>query len=477
MRQLSRNIFFSALGALSATGFAPLGLWPLLLICLVAFIAQLRHCQNPLRAVFSFYFGFFATGVSWVYIPIHTFGHLPWLPAGLLTAAFCLFLAGLSALPFWIARSTLGRIPVALSMTLAELIRSVAFTGFPWLLFGYAFVDTPWGKLLPYSGPVGVTFIVVLTAEALVYSRRCPPWRGVLFICFALVGASSIPQWDKSVVASSRPVALLQGNVPQSEKWTDVQAHVALYLQMWQVSEEAALVIMPETAIEIPRPDVDVLLEDIDEVAKMRGQTVFVGLPARISESGIQNRIDALGRGQGQYAKRHLVPFGEYVPFGLRGVIDLFDIPIFDVLPGKDTSIFSTPEGNYLPTICYEIAFTALWRAQLPEATAIVSVVNNAWFGRSWAQAQQWQMVQALAASVARPIYQAGNTGITGLVNASGQVVRTYPAFEQGILTVPQQHNSVLTPFAKWGQAMLWLVMIMLASMLWRYRHHTGKSL
>ncbi|MAZ44995.1 MAG: apolipoprotein N-acyltransferase [Legionellales bacterium] len=456
-------------GAFTVLGSAPFTFWPLLILPLAFTIYLSEHRSQAVHLfAFAFFMGYFTLGISWVVIPIHRFGHTPLFAAGILTAVFVVFLSILSIIPFYCTyRLRLASFwcwPIA--FTLAELLRCTAFTGFPWLLLGYGHVDSPLGVLLPIIGPLGVTFasVIMCTLMARAWQYRYA-W---IFIAVGL-GLHLWPDEPKPYVTTEASVILLQGNIPQALKWHQAQQNVDTYLRLWHSSQDADLVIFPEAAFEIPRPYADPLLESMEEHLDLLEQGVLLGVPSEDPTSQkMQNVLLGLGTAKGSYAKRHLVPFGEYVPFGLRGIIDLFSIPVFDMISGEDTVLLTTPFGSILPTICYEVGFVELWRSQVPLASMVVSVVNNAWFGHSLAPQQQFQMIRALAKAVARPIYQAGNTGVTALVGPDGQVINQLECFTEGQLTAPMITYSGTTPFTQMGYFPLWLVMIGISLAHWR---------
>ena len=163
------------------------------------------------------------------------------------------------------------------------------------------------------------------------------------------------------------------------------------------------------------------------------------------------------------YDKRHLVPFGEYfpVPDFVRHQMQVLDMPYSDLGAGEAQPELLRLQGLPVATfICYEAVFGHEVIRDLPAAQLLVNVSNDAWFGRSFAPYQHFQIAQMRAVETGRDLLRATNTGITALVDATGRVQGQLPPFEVGVLRGEVVPRTGATPYVLWGDwpVLMWLV-------------------
>jgi len=458
-------------GAFTPLAFAPFGLWPLALLAPAALLLAWRGASPRRAAVRGYLYGLglFALGTSWVYVSMHRFGGLDTPLAAALTALFVLFLAAFPATVGWAwARLSGGRLTAVTALLLfpalwglVEWIRGLIFTGFPWLLLGYAHTDAPLAGLFPLLGVYGVSLASATLAGLLAWALDAPRRRGAtalaaLIAALALAWVVGRPTWT---TASGEPltVALVQGNVPQDIKWLPEQRAPTLnrYLELTRRHWDADLVVWPETAVPAFAHQVSAFLARLDEEARRTRTALLIGLPVREPASPrYYNAMLALGDGEGEYRKHHLVPFGEYLPLRglLGGVLDFFQIPLSDFSAGPARQPLVRLAG--LPvgvSICYEDAFGEEMLYQFPEAAFLVNASNDAWFGDSFAPHQHLQIARARALESERWMVRATNTGITALIDPQGRIQAQAPAFQVTTLTGTIQPRTGHTPYTRWG--------------------------
>jgi apolipoprotein N-acyltransferase len=262
-------------------------------------------------------------------------------------------------------------------------------------------------------------------------------------------------------------VALLQGNVAQERKFSPEVLPVifAQYRQMIERST-ARLVILPETAFPVFLHQVDRdYLEGVAQHVRARQGDVLFGVA--IADPVVPayfNGVVSVGDSPSQvYRKRHLVPFGEFLPlrplFGW--VLDVLHIPMADFTSGSDGPPPISAAGQQLAlSICYEDAFGSEMREQLPEATLLVNVSNDAWFGDSLAAEQHFQIAQMRALESGRMMLRANNTGVTAIIDTDGRAVARLPGFVNATLTGTAQGRSGATPYVRIGE---WGVVLIVA--------------
>jgi apolipoprotein N-acyltransferase len=196
-------------------------------------------------------------------------------------------------------------------------------------------------------------------------------------------------------------------------------------------------------------------LESLAAHARASQGDVVIGVPERIPTGEYYNSAITVGASATQvYRKTHLVPFGEFIPLRpvLEWIVNVLAIPLQDFSRGTlEPEPLAIAGQRVAINICYEDAFGEEIIRQLPEATLLVNVSNVAWFGRSIAPMQHLQISQARALETGRYMLRATNTGMTGIVNERGEVVKVAAQFETAAVTGNVQGRSGMTPYIRWG--------------------------
>jgi apolipoprotein N-acyltransferase len=221
-------------------------------------------------------------------------------------------------------------------------------------------------------------------------------------------------------------------------------------------ASDAKLVVLPETAIPRFLDAVDPgYLRDIARSAAGRGADVLMGVPIRDADGRYFNSVISVGASPAQrYDKSHLVPFGEFVPFGFHWIVKTVAIPMSDFSLGRENPEPLTLAGQRVaPNICWEDAFGEEIIRQLPEATLLVNVSNVAWFGDSLAPSQHLQISRMRAIETGRTMLRATNTGMTAIVDPHGKVLAQLAQFTEGVLAGEAQGYAGATPYVRWGNA------------------------
>lgn len=486
LRRLLPVLLNAALGALGVLAFAPFGLFwllpPLLALALHSWTAVPPRVA-ALRG-YAYGLGLFGCGVHWVYVSVHRYGGVPPAGAVAITALLVAWLALFPAASAWLlARLRPGRDAAGLLLVFpaawlaGEALRGWLLTGFPWLAAGYSQIDGPLAGLAPLGGVQLVGLAVALSAGALLWlaGRRAGAAR--LAVAAALVllwGGSALlgrVDWGSDAGAPLR-VALVQGNVSQLVKWDPghLGATLARYERLsaphWAGSD---LMVWPENALPL---FVQRLPQDYVErlrAAARRHDTVFLtGVPRLDAATGrYYNALVRLDRPGPAYDKRHLVPFGEYIPLQalLGGLLDWLQVPLsaFSLgAPGQSLlEVKGRPVGS---SICYEIVLGAQVARDLPQATLLLNVSNDAWFGDTIAAHQHLEIARMRTRETARPLVRATNTGITAVIDARARVQARLPQFEPGVLRATVQPRQGATPYARWRDAPVWALVVAMAA-------------
>ncbi|MGH9749807.1 MAG: apolipoprotein N-acyltransferase, partial [Candidatus Polarisedimenticolia bacterium] len=282
-------------------------------------------------------------------------------------------------------------------------------------------------------------------------------------------------------------VAAVQPNVPQDRKWEEGSA-ARILDDLERLTREAAaggavLIAWPESAspyaVSLPLPDPrdggraaphSTYVERLEKLVDVTGARLVVGtVDYRMTPRGLRAansaRIVTPGEGLGPaYDKIHLVPFGEYVPLArlLFFVERLAGGAIADFDPGERLEPLPTPWGAAAVFICYEAIFPDLVRRLAgSDATLLVNLTNDAWFGRTSAPYQHLAMAAVRAAELRRPLLRAANTGISALVDPYGRIVARTRLMETAILSGRVTPRSGRTPYARAGDAFAWACAIL----------------
>ena len=467
-----------AAGGLLPLSLAPFQLWPLLLISAATLFWILARTPTGRIAFWRGWLygvGKYGVGASWVYVSIHVYGPSPpWL-AALLTAAFVLGMAvfnGVLGWGFHLLRSAnkgsanKGAIGDAVVFTVLwtalEWLLTWFMTGFPWLFAGYAFIDTPLAGLAPIGGVLLVSFAAVLTASLVVVAPKKP-------LVLAVPAAAWLVAWGLGSVAwtergETRTVALAQGNIPQSTKWTPNGLSLSRkrYGELTSKAHGADIVVWPEAAIP------DFLRRHADFIEAQRHASTDIVTGVFVGESTAGSAVSyynaAMSTGGGVYRKRHLVPFGDYVPLqsALRGLVAFFDLPMSGTSPGADGQPLLRAAGIDLAmAICWEIAYPKTVAKDARDAGALVTISNDTWFGDSIGPSQHLQIARMRALENGRYLLRSTNDGITAIVDDRGEVLDRLRRFQAGVLTGTIHAVSGTTPFTRW---LNWPVLVLLAA-------------
>lgn len=492
--------FFIAIaaGAISALGFTPFDLFPLLLIGFAALVllvdgATQRH-RPVLRAAivgWGFGFGQFAAGMHWIFYPflVDPVEHAWQIPfvALLFPGGLALFISAATAAAASVWRAGESRIfALAATYAAAEWLRGHILTGFPWNLPGYG-----WGASLgvlqstALFGVYGLSLLTVLFGFALaeLFARpRRPVMPAAIIVLFAVLWLGGTVRLGATPTAFVDRVhlRLVQPNVPQELKYVR-----SLVPRNWatliDLSEQPSAV--QPTVIIWPEAAPPVLLQRapdaLDQIAVLtnRDKVLITGNQRlTVDPDGSRrffNSLYVFGHGgelRATYDKFHLVPFGEYLP--LESVLSALGIKKLVGIPGS----FSAGDGPHTvnipdapdagPLICYEILFPAAVTAE-PRPHWLVNVTDDSWFG-PWAGPRQHLLAARVRAiEEGLPVARAANTGISAVIDSNGRVVRSLGLDQTGIVDAGLPQALPATPYAQFGDLGFAMMLMVCAALSW----------
>jgi apolipoprotein N-acyltransferase len=501
-------------GAVHALAFAPANLPWLELLALAAVFWLALHAA-PARAAlgigFAFGLGWLGVGLSWTYISLHEYGELAAPLAALASAALAALLAAFPALALAAAATcgppagTRRAVAIVAAWTLAEWLRGVVLTGLPWLATGYAHTDGPLAGYAPVLGVYGVGAAAALTAMLPLWARarmqpatgpaapraRIAPTAIAALLLVAVLGTGAALRtrtWTQDHGAPIR-VRLVQGNIAQDIKFAEggLDQAVARYLPAMDFVAPGAvpahppgapdLIVLPESAFPVPVNDLpDDVLQVISDARRRAGAALIFGAfirepPARYFNSAIGLGTESIE--PQRYSKRHLVPFGEFIPLGFHWFVDLLQIPIGDQERGDQFQPPMALAGQQVAVnICFEDLFGAqilsAWHDPQREPTILLNLSNLAWFDDSIALPQHLQISRMRALETAHPLLRATNTGITAIIDERGRVQAQLPVQTRAVLDGVVQGKSGVTPFIRAGNTPI-LVAALLAVLACRF--------
>lgn len=458
-------------GALAALGQAPFGWWGAMLIGLIAGLWWGLRAATVKQASLRGWLlglGYFAATLNWLVEPffVDAARHAWMAPFALLGMAggLALFWALAAGVAHRIAGPDWRWAALALALTGVELMRGYVLTGFPWGGPGLAWIDTPLAQLAGFAGVYGLTGLSFLAAAAvaqiLQHRRSVVAMVGIATVSLLGAGAIFLPN------ASDLPdqdvlVRLVQPNAPQHQKWDPAFSADFVWRQL-DLTRAAPdpdaldLILWPETAVPYRLGDLGGLVDAM--VKASHGTPILFGAQR---DEGLRffNSL-ALSTADGQvtplYDKRHLVPFGEYVPFGdqLAG----FGITAFAAQLGQGYSAGSSARvldlgaaGKVLPLICYEAVFPQDVRAMPERPNWILHATNDAWFGNFSGPQQHLAQARFRAIEFGLPVVRVANTGVSAVIDAFGQIRGFLPLNTSGAMDAKIPAARDATPYSRHG--------------------------
>lgn len=478
-------LFFSLIlsGGLLAFAFAPFQLWPFAILSPAYLLWLWQNPQltsTPRKAFYVgtlFGLGMYGFGVSWVFVSIHRYGNTDIPLSIFITALLITGFALLMGLQGYLLKCFLKKQSAIVCLlgfpclwVFFEWGKSILFTGFPWLFLGNTQLSTPLCGYAPIGSVYLVSLAVAVSSGAIIafINGRCSVKIGTSILFIAMWGIGYGLYLHEWVQSSEREytASLVQGNVAPLDKFTQqdpIQSARNIYGQLSKEHWDSSLVIWPENAITYPLPFVEPFLHELSNIAQAHNATLITGLQTVVNNTDYYNSMIALGRGKGLYHKRHLLPFGEFLPFEhiLRGLINFFNIPMSNFIEGSmDQDFLTAGDLKIAPLICYEIAFPELVRESIKNTHIIVTLTEDGWFGDSWGPHQHLEIARMRALETGKPILRAATSGISAYINEKGQVINTIPQFQPLVLTTMFTVTKGTTPWVRIG---IWPLLIFLA--------------
>jgi len=464
-------------GLVLPLSFAPTQWWQVAVVslCILYWLIQTLTARQAMFVGWLFGLGYFGIGVHWIYHSLHLFGAAIAPLAAALTLVFVLVMTVFPSIccGLWVRlrkadRPVVNALVFASLWVLLELLRGKLVGGFPWILIGYSQTSGPVGHLAPFIGVYGLSLLIVFMSALLVvivFGSQKSRLFAFPVAAVLLLGSMALKGIEFSTpVGEPLGVRLVQGNIPQAMKFTSERLGHALELYTGMTVEEPLdnvdLVIWPETAVPTHYDRVEQWMEPFAANMDAKGVDVLTGVFVKEGED-VYNSVQQLGGQHQVYRKRHLVPFGEYMP--LRFLLDFaakyIDIPMSDLTPGSGPHVPIELQGTAVGvSICYEDVYGENMRALLPASKVLVNVSNDAWFGNSAAPHQHEQKARMRAREFERPLVRVTNTGVSSAIGYRGDILGRINHDTKGTLDVLVQPRDGATLYALTGN---WVVFLL----------------
>jgi len=462
----------------------------------------------------------FLSLIYWILPTLCIYGNLPIflaLPVLVLMAFYLALYPGLFCLI--VSRNyshknipALLPLKASLAWVALEFLRATLFTGFPWGLAGYSqYLNINLIQIADITGVYGISFIVVMVnttlamAWHLLKNRKNPSetkkiqsttlgvW-GILLILvitgIMIYGHGKLATMETAISHAPKPIiSVIQGNIPQAEKWDEAYKTetVSTYCQLSQESvpgQTRDLIIWPETALPFYYTWDKEISDRVDACIRQTNAWFLIGSPAfsPLGEDDFQffNRAYMLtprATISEFYDKSHLVPFGEYVPFGkYLTFLDKLTSQAGDFSPGPtDAKPLAFKKNRAGVLICFEIIFPELVSTVVKNgANLLVTMTNDAWFGRTSAPLQHFSMAVFRAVENRRSVARAANTGISGFIDPRGNITGTTALFEKTTLTQAVPCINLMSFYTTHGDLFAWLCLLATAVFAWPWKHFSG---
>jgi apolipoprotein N-acyltransferase len=499
--------FALAAGLASATGFAPLGLWPVTLVAFAVLMMLLREAPSP-RAAFArgwvFGVGQFALGLNWI---AHAFDFQSAMPHWLgyvAVVALSLYLAVYQGAAAWLAwriagSGSRGRFTLAFAAAwiATEYCRATFFTGFAWNPLGVIAVGTPATAWSMWVGTYGMSGLLVLVAgllwwlgawvrDAVAGARGRDPAHlaaaGAVTLILALVYSGvSVRPWSTTPTAVREigaQVRVVQPNLSLAEQ-RDSDANERNVVTLERLSGPPGiaprLILWPEGAVPYylaeeswARGRIANLLGPRD-ILMTGGSTLIYAKNGDLTAA--RNSVFALNAADdivARYDKTHLVPYGEYLPMrpvlSAIGLARLVESDV-DFIPGEGSLTTSLPGfGNIGVQLCYEIIFSGEVVDRKVRPAVIFNPSIDAWFG-AWGPPQHLAQARLRAVEEGLPVVRSTTTGISAVIDADGKIMAALPLNKAGVITATLPAAKPPTFFARFGNSIPLVLSLLLATL------------
>ncbi len=458
---LIQYVFLGFIGALSTLAFSPFNIKlviPLTLAVLIYSVINSTNFVHSLKLAMSWGMGYWISGTGWLIVSIYYYGNTNIIISISIIILMGILLSGVFIAPFAAIKILkfkpnifIHSLILSSCLVLLELARFMLLGGFPWLLPGLVFLDTFGEILIPNFGVYGASYIIYFFSSFLALSiannKKNFLFAGLILLVIFLPYQNN----HYETLEESLNLSIIQPSLDPFDKYkpgSDTSIEDVL-VNLTNQNKTKDLIIWPESPLPYltSNPKMEKLIARIEE-----GPAVLSG-SWKYKNNSLYNSMTILGTDQ-TYLKRHLVPFGEYVPFEdiLRGLIDFFDMPMSSLSEGSSQQeLLQFNDFKILGMICFDIAFPLSYLSEIRESDFIVNISNDTWFGSSYGPFQHLQIVRARALESNKWIARGTSDGISTIVDNKGTIVDNLKKGKSGFLNGKIYKTSKSSFFYSYG--------------------------
>ena len=473
-------------GALLVLSLPKPDLYPLAWLALVPLLFVIGRTKSVTQVVLSSYIAgvvFFAGSCYWITETMVIYGGLSTPLAVGVGALFALMFAlyfVLFALGLQVAVREFGRPGLIFAAPLwvtMELLRSVLFSGFPWMLSGYA-LEPYIGilQVVTWTGIYGLSFLATTVNSVIAYGALQRNMRWIAAAAAVIVIAWLVPVFGARPSHDPIAVRIVQTNIPIDQSWKKSDSD-ELLADLTKLStrdvQKPRLVVWPETPAPFYLTQDAEFRTRMQSIARKLGAYFLVGYIDAVAEGPANSAgmLSPSGDQISRYDKMHLVPFGEYVPIKrLLFFAESLTRQVGEFMPGTDYTL-STVDGHKVSTmICYESIFPNLVRQFVKRGSELlVLITNDGWFGESSAPCQHLRMGVVRAVENRRYMVRNANTGISAIIDPYGRIEAETPVGIRTILDGTAHFRSDRTFYTQHGDVFAYANVILIVVLLvWR---------
>ncbi|MDR0942491.1 MAG: apolipoprotein N-acyltransferase [Holosporales bacterium] len=457
----------------------PILAWPMFAVLLTVLINS--KLNKSFSIGFCFGTGYFGSSLYWIAESFKCvgLGNYGYVAVVLLVLYLSIYSAAACFLTKRFSRTRLNFLILFASFwTLMEYARGIIFTGFPWNLIGYATYNIPFfPQIADIFGVYGVSFIFVLIV-AFLTNKKTMPWGLAIFSAILIYGYYKINIYDGYIVPKEQCLTrIVQPSIKQEDKMDltkfkkNLQKHITLSGLSSNIYKGKMLIAWPEAAINIPTTPKNGILNYVS--SKLPDDTYIIAGRDKIEQNRVYNGACVIGKKEGilqSYEKRHLLPFGEFIPefllnLGLRKVTP----GIVNFTKGTSTRTIKIDGFNKFDVvICYEAVFPGEILDD-PDSGWILNITNDAWFKDSDGPAQHLTAACFRAIEEGRAVVRVANNGISCVIDCNGRFQQRLETDEVGKIDVNMPSKYCSTFFSKHkNKTVLILITVLIISLLIR---------
>jgi len=466
LRKYFEPVLFGSIGVLS---FAPFSFKYAIVVSYTYLIYKLFRSNDnrDLNNLFLWSFGYWAIGTSWIIVSIYYYGNVSLIGS---ISLFLILSIG-CILFFFVPILLLKRVItnksnnlllfVPFILILVEFGRYYFLGGFPWLLPGYIFLDTPYENLYGLIGVSGLSLLLYLLAatNVVLYSNKTYLLAFNILLLTTLVSPNIFK--NNKINGNIVNFAIIQPSTDPFKKFdndylNDIEDE---FISLsYQASEKADILVWPEA----PLPYTYESARSQNLIKKIKKPLIsgfFSYQDGNLYNSIINSEQENI------YNKRKLVPFGEYIPFEsfLRGLISFFDMPMSNMTKGDSAKQMNVGFGSFSPLVCFDIVFGEMVRKDVKSSNYLINVSNDTWFGNSFGPYQHLEISRIRSIENNISIVRATNDGISALIDNKGTIVDYMGKGTSGILHVQLVPTEVRTFYNKYGNLLLYLYLLIVS--------------